>query len=237
VGRPLTSPTVEPTPEISTVGLHATGVLGLASLRHVCDAIVALYGPGCEAVLHDFSDLEHSVVHVAGNVTGRAVGAPLTDLGLRVLRSGRPDQDVLAYHSKAPNGALMKSVSVLLRNEPGGPVLGALCLNLDIEQFQRTRELLNNLVAIPHATAVQEHYPSNAKEAIQGIVNDILNRHEWLLPDLSRDQRVAVVRALDQRGAFAFRSGPSIIAQILGISRFTVYKYLKEIRHAHDGNA
>lgn len=237
MARVVSSSVVETKPEISTDGLDANGIAGLASLRSVCEAIVALYGSGCEAVLHDFSDLEHSVVHVVGNVTGRAAGAPLTDLGLQVLASGHPGQDILAYHSKAPNGALMKSVSVLLRNEPGGPVLGALCLNLDIEQIQRTREILSNLVAISNEDAVQEHYPSDAGEAIQGLTNDILNENEWLLPDLSRDQRVKVVRSLDQRGAFEFRSGPSIVAQILGTSRFTIYKYLKEIRQGDDENA
>lgn len=100
-----------------------------SSLASVCEGIVALWGPRCEAILHDFSDLEHSVVHVSGNITGRAIGAPLTDLGLQVLTSASHDQDVLVYHAKAPNGALLKSVSILIRERPRGRIMGALCIN------------------------------------------------------------------------------------------------------------
>lgn len=37
----------------------------------VADMIAATFGPCCEAAIHDFSQPETSVVHVAGQVTGR----------------------------------------------------------------------------------------------------------------------------------------------------------------------
>ena len=40
----------------------------------VADMIAATFGPCCEAAIHDFSQPETSVVHVAGQVTGRKVG-------------------------------------------------------------------------------------------------------------------------------------------------------------------
>ena len=196
-------------------------------LASICEGIVGLWGPRCEAILHDFSGLEHSVVHVSGNVTGRAVGAPLTDLGLQVLTSGSSDRDVLVYHSKAPNGALMKSVSILLREQPRGRIVGALCINVEIEHLQRVRELIGDLVTVPANGSSHEHYGNSPREVLQTVINEILAERGWIVPDLAREQRQELIGALDKRGGFAFRSAPSIVADLLGVSRFTVYKDLK----------
>jgi predicted transcriptional regulator YheO len=221
---------------VAALGHEAHDQADFGALSAICDAIAGLWGPGCEVVLHDFSDLDHSVVHVAGDVTGRTVGAPLTDLGLRVLTSGRPDQDTLFYHSKAPDGRLLKSVSVLLRAEPGGRIAGALCINVDIDGLNKAREVIAGMVAIPAEEPVEERYPGEPREAIQMLANDILNERGWIAADLSREQRLEVVRALEQRGAFAYRSAPSIIAELLGISRYTVYNYLKSVRSSWDAD-
>lgn len=198
-----------------------------SSLASVCEGIVALWGPRCEAILHDFSDLEHSVVHVSGNITGRAIGAPLTDLGLQVLTSASHDQDVLVYHSKTPNGALLKSVSILIRERPRGRIMGALCINVEIEHLQRVREIIGELVSVPTNGAAPEHFANSPREVIQTAISEMLDERGWIIRDLVREQRQELIGGLDERGAFAFRSAPSIVADLLGVSRFTVYKDLK----------
>jgi predicted transcriptional regulator YheO len=48
-------------------------------------------GGWCD-VVHDVSgDLEHSIVAITGDVTGRSVGGHTTDLGLAKLRAGQMD--------------------------------------------------------------------------------------------------------------------------------------------------
>lgn len=209
----------------------------LTLLRSICDGIAALWGDGCEVVLHDFHDLEHSVVHVAGNLTGREVGAPLTDLGLRTLTSGRPDQSVLIYHSKTPRGTLMKSVSILLRARPEEPAIGALCINVEVEDLRRVREIINQMIAVPSdVSPFEESFQNSPREMILSFVTEILAENHWLLPTLTREQRHEIVRELDMRGAFAFRSAPTIVAEILDVSRYTVYNDLKQVRGGTAGN-
>lgn len=53
----------------------------------VADMIAATFGPCCEAAIHDFSQPETSVVHVAGQVTGRKVGQSFDHLIKNVLLS------------------------------------------------------------------------------------------------------------------------------------------------------
>ena len=46
------------------------------------------------------------------------------------------------------------------------------------------------------------------------------------LTDLSREQKQQVVAKLNDRGAFRLRKSVEDVADVLGVSRFTVYNYL-----------
>ena len=46
------------------------------------------------------------------------------------------------------------------------------------------------------------------------------------LSDLSREQKQQVVAKLNDRGAFRLRKSVEDVADVLGVSRFTVYNYL-----------
>lgn len=50
------------------------------------------------------------------------------------------------------------------------------------------------------------------------------------LRDLPRAQKQQAVRLLEERGAFDFRRSPEIVAEALGVTRFTVYNYLNRER-------
>ena len=81
------------------------------------EGIARSLGPHSEIVLHSLGDLAHSVVQIKnGYVTGREVGAPITNLALNVLAQAlETHQDVIGpYRSTTANGRTVKSVTTLL---------------------------------------------------------------------------------------------------------------------------
>ena len=50
------------------------------------------------------------------------------------------------------------------------------------------------------------------------------------LSELTRSQKQAAIRILDERGAFALRKAIEDIADAMGVSRITIYNYLNAIR-------
>lgn len=52
--------------------------------------------------------------------------------------------------------------------------------------------------------------------------------------EMSRAQKQQVVRFLDQRGAFELKRAVETVADVLGVSRFTVYNYLDAIRSSDE---
>ena len=93
---------------------------GLQGLIPVADAIAAAVGPYCEVVLHDISRPERSVVYMAGNVTNRSIGAPLTDMVLRRLREqGDAISDLPGYHNVTKDGKTLRSSTTFVRDGQG----------------------------------------------------------------------------------------------------------------------
>ena len=60
---------------------------------------------------------------------------------------------------------------------------------------------------------------------IEGVERDLGGR----LSTLSRDGKQTAIRLLDERGAFVLRRAVEDIADVMGVSRITVYNYLNAL--------
>ena len=54
---------------------------------------------------------------------------------------------------------------------------------------------------------------------------------------MTREEKMEVVKRLEERGAFLVKRSAEQIAEALDLSRYTIFAYLKEIRHGDDGPA
>ncbi|MEM8709045.1 MAG: helix-turn-helix domain-containing protein [Actinomycetota bacterium] len=92
--------------------------------------------------------------------------------------------------------------------------------------------------ALDHgATAVQVRMGDSPSVARFGDLHDALGQmvaavEEQMgapLSELSREQKQAAVRILDQRGAFLLRKAVESVGEMMGVSRITIYNYLNAI--------
>lgn len=66
--------------------------------------------------------------------------------------------------------------------------------------------------------------------ALDRLVSHIQEELGGKLVDLSRADKQAAVRMLDERGAFQLRKAIEDVAAMMGVSRITIYNYLNAIR-------
>ena len=52
------------------------------------------------------------------------------------------------------------------------------------------------------------------------------------MSSMTFSEKVQLVQSLEFQGAFLFRGAVDFVAKSLGVSKFTVYNYLKEVRAA-----
>lgn len=202
-------------------------------LQRTATALQRLLDPFCEVVVHDFRDFEHSIIHIEGNITNRKVGDAATDLLLSKASLGDTDEDLYNYLTSLPGGRLMKSCTIFLRDE-SGKAYGAFCVNFDISTFANMRNVLSNFLATEEKDDTSETFATDIEETIQAILTETLYELGQQLPLMSRDEKVGLVGRLADKGIFQVKKAVPIIADQLGLSRATVYNYLRDARNGRE---
>jgi predicted transcriptional regulator YheO len=229
---------VEPV-EITTHDTYESADEVLEVYRPVMRAIAAAGGPSCEVVLHNLDgadvDLGHTIAAIEnGHVTGREVGGPSTSLGLSVVQNRQEDHDAFGYRGFTADGRELRCSSVYFRNR-SGDIIAALCINVDLAPVQQARTLLDALLPTPEPqtpTAPDEHIGRDLVSVMDAMIGDAIAEVGRPVAQMSRDDKIGVLRRLDDSGATQMRKSVETIAVRLGISRVTAYAYLDEARRA-----
>ena len=209
----------------------------------MAEMIAKTFGDTCEVVLHDLSTPQSSVVYAAnGHVTGRKVGQSFDHLIRQVILNQNFSNDYAAnYYFQTEDGRTIKSSTVLIRNF-GGKVAGALCINVDTTVLAAAASLLSGLLPgmesggtgnvrvekrqdyVDPDSEMPEHIMEIADELIEKIIGD------QIVENMKRDEKIALIRFMDQKGLFLIKGTIEKVAKRMGISKVTVYSYLDEIK-------
>ncbi|MFJ3660248.1 transcriptional regulator [Streptomyces sp. NPDC090119] len=200
----------------------------LGEAEKVAVALGRMFPGLCEVVLHDLRDPDHAIRIIENNLSGRAPGDPATELGLaRIADPAYPDV-VQNYPNRFPDGRPAKSTSIGIRNS-AGEYIAALCLNLDVSVLSPVALALANLVATgtEHGAEPPETLRDRRSRELRGTVEELAARRGGTPRSLGRDAKRELVRHLHGEGWFDARDAAQTIADLLGVSRATVYNYTK----------
>jgi predicted transcriptional regulator YheO len=187
------------------------------------------FGKNCEVVLHEFKDLKNSIVAIEnGHVTGRDLNSPMTKISLEKVREGTVNEDIINYSEKNIDGRVLKSSTMFIKNDMG-KFIGCLCINIDITDFIAARNVINDIMRIGEADTEK---PSKNKVNIilSDIVKETINEMGRPIIYLSKDEKVTIVKKLDHQGAFLIKGAIDYVAEVLQVSKYTIYNYLDEIK-------
>ena len=107
----------------------------LEALFPIASGIAETFGKNAEVVVHDLGKPENSLIFMAGNITGRKLGAPLTNLVLEAIKkSGDNASNLIGYQSTTKDGKMLKCSTIFVRDDQG-KIIGCFCINLDITDF------------------------------------------------------------------------------------------------------
>jgi predicted transcriptional regulator YheO len=132
------------------------------------------------------------------------------------------------YPKVLADGRAITSVSVVLCSAKGAK-RGLLCVNFDRSPLDGTIELLSRFAA-PVQARPAELFDRDWREQIALLVDEECRARRLRRDRLTREQRLALVRLMDERGLFATRNAAAHAARAVGVSRTTLYALLKEAR-------
>lgn len=215
-------------------------------------------GPDYEVVLHDLSSKDFAIAAIAnGQISGRKTGGPLTDAALRMLSSKAYETDnfLSNYKGIAPNGHILRSSTMFIRDEEGRPI-GLLCINFDDWRY---KELTEKLLSTIHPEEFLGQHPANSRPILeksaaapasregsgsapitenfsmdipalmQKMFEDATASLETPIDRLNQFERRDIVEQLNEQGLFQLKGAVSFVARKFSCSNATIYRYLSEI--------
>lgn len=197
-------------------------------LEKVAVALGRMFPALCEVVLHDLRHPRRTVRAIENNLSGRQIGDSATELGLARIADPRYPSVVQNYPNRFPDGRPAKSTSIGIRNS-AGDYIAALCLNLDVSVLSPVTLALSQLVATDtgHPDEPLESLRHRNARALREAVEAGAAERGGTPRSLGRDGKRELVRQLHRDGWFDSRDAAQTIADLLGVSRATVYNYTK----------
>lgn len=203
----------------------------LDSYKILLDGLADYLGEGYELILHSLENLDQSVIKIInGHYTGRKEGAPITDLALNMLKkignSHTPGQ--LSYFTHSKNGALLKSTTIPIFGD-NHRIIGLLCINLHTE-ISFMKMISTFLPNEPNFSTQQETYAENVDDLIITTLN-AARTHVMNDPNITSSNRnKEIIAILYERGIFKMKDAVIKVADLLQISKNTVYMHIRNLK-------
>ena len=210
----------------------------LEAIAQMIPSLKAMLGPRHEVILHDLSHVESSIVMLEGDVTHRKIGGPATDYLLKLLREGGDGaENSVNYKTVLPNGRLLRSSTIFIRDEEGR-IIGSLCFNQDLTDYIVARNLIeeNTLFGQTEVEPPKETFAQDISEVMESVVDTEITLFQKPVVYMQKEDKLCIVAKLEQKGVFAIKNAVEYVAECLGVSNFTVYNYLKEVRSKGKAN-
>ena len=209
----------------------------LEKLIPIADAITNNFGENTEVVIHDFKNLESSIVYISGDVTHREIGAPATNLVLNGLKNNIDKME--GYKTVTNDGKILRSTTIFIRDEQQ-QIIGCMCINYDITDYLYCKAALEKLTVFPKQSTDSsesaknngnEFFENNVKSIIEKMIAEAIEVLNKPIELMNKDEKMTFVKILDEKGVFLVKGTVDDLAEMLGVSKFTIYNWLEKVSH------
>ncbi|TCK34889.1 putative transcriptional regulator YheO [Paraburkholderia sp. BL8N3] len=198
-------------------------MIDIGFLKAAADGIAALLFPDLEAVVHDART--GLVAHIANGFSKRKPGDPSLISDLPALQEGG---DVIGpYEKGGPNNRKLRSITIVARSEQG-EIVALLCLNFDVSALTQVQKLLSGFAVGAQSQARPDTlFRSDWKERLNEIAEQVSAQCCVRTSDFGRTEITLVLAQARADGLLSVRNFIDHVGEYFGVSRATVYNYLK----------
>ena len=198
-------------------------------------------GDNCEIALHDLTSQEQEIVAIANNqLSGREVGAKLSNLSIHYLETKQyvNNDFVMNYKTVGPDGKLIRAATYFIKEDGKEMPVGMLCINVNISDLEYLTATIKKILGVKEEKEIEfkmdnpvEILSSPLDEMIDMYIKECLEKmgfpSYFLAERLNVDEKIKVVKYLQEKGTFKVKGAIVLVAEKLAVSEPTVYRYLK----------
>lgn len=209
----------------------------LKLLKQLAKALSVQFGKDCEVVIHDLTkkSLNKSIVYIEnGQVTNRKTGDGPSLVVLETLKKDPAKiSDHLGYLTKTSDGRTLKSSTIFVRDEDNGPIRYIFAINYDITNLLYFQDSIRSLVCENGEPAVSSYRkePENIRTNVADLLDDLIAQSVAMVGKpaslMSKDEKIEAIKFLNDTGAFLITKSGDKVSQYFGISKYTLYSYIK----------
>lgn len=202
-------------------------------------------GPDYEIALHDLGKKQSIVAISNGHISGRTIGAPLTNIAMQNIaeRTYETKNYHLSYRGLSVNGKLLRCSTFYIKDDHG-TLVGLLCINFDDSRYQELSEKVFSLChpdeyaeqniaisAIPLSpeNSEEEAFYSSIAAAADDALLSVMNSSSVPADRLTQDEKMEIVGLLNRKGIFMLKGAVTEVAEKLSCSPASIYRYLSKI--------
>ena len=204
-------------------------------LDRTARGIAEMFGTSCETLVHDMGVPTHPILSIYnGHVSGREVGSTMDIMGIGLeLDEQAATTDQVNLAATTPDGRQTKSSTFHMIGEGYNLALG---INFDYTSLVFANRILVDLMSAQSDLRSALWQPGDARQ-LGDLFDQCVTAVGKPIEALTKRERLKVIALLQERNAFSYRKSVPYVAGRLGVSRYTVYKYLDEVAGADGGTA
>lgn len=196
-------------------------------LDRTARGIAEMFGSSCETLVHDFTIPSHPILSIYnGHVSGRTVGDTTAIMGIDLAVDDHAAvNDLVNLAATTPGGHKTKSSTFHLIGEDYNLALG---INFDYTPLAAANKVLVDLMRA-QSDLQSALWQDQDSRQLADLFDRCLAIIGKPVSAMNKDDRLKMISLLEKRNAFSYRKSVPFVARNLGVSRYTVYKYLSEV--------
>lgn len=207
----------------------------LEILRSMADGLAKHFGQNCEVAIHDLShDLDSTIIYIVnGHVTNRhaGIGSGTSKVVLETMHKDPSTvKDHIGYQTRTPDGRVLKSSTIFIRDEEQ-IIRYIFSINYDITSIVAVNKLIDNMVSVDDMKDQQsEQIVNNVNDLLDNLILQSEAMIEKPVPHMTKDDKLKAIQFLNDAGAFLITKSGDKVSEHFGISKFTLYSYINEVK-------
>ena len=211
--------------------------------KKLVDFLGEVLGENAEVVLRDCRKPDHDIIAIAnGHVSGRTIGAPITDFTLSILANEEwKEKDyVVNYEGKGAPDKRLRSSTYFIREE--GKLVGQLCVNIDMTPYEQVMDRIRQLSGMGlmsdggQSGIICSGPVENFSEDVIGdmmkkaVITVVGSSEAKVRERLTQKEKIEIIGELNRAGLFQLKGAVGAVAEYLYCSEASVYRYQSKIQ-------
>ncbi|MEH7111339.1 helix-turn-helix domain-containing protein [Neobacillus niacini] len=191
-------------------------------------------GTDAEVILYDTRKMEIVLIENAFNPDVK-VGSPIPEMEKKFMEQElfKEEESLVNYRAFSHERNKLRSATHFINNL-NGELIGMVTINYKVDELIELRSMLNRLISGTEPFQYKtdhfyESYNLSFEDLMTNTIKEALKNFNVPPERLSHEEKLELIRMLDEKGIFLMKGSISEVAKILHISETSVYRYINKL--------